>query len=601
MPGSRNFPGPLLPSRGFIKPVLACVDPLHGLSRGLVSCMPLGESGLYATDIVSLGNIGTFSAASTLSPSHHGGLSNLFVTATPHYVTFPKRVVVGTKFTVLAWVNLTNSGGGCAVAQIDSSQGNATFYLRAGATAGNSGFTSSGYKEVSTYSSLSTGIWHLVALRYDGTNLSYWVDSVQLTSVAQSGTPDASSNGNLAIGRLGASTNGPFPGYIDGVRIYNRALSNDEMRLLYNEPYAGLRTYRSGVTGAAATLYTLAAAVGTFVLTGQASLLLRSTVLQAGQGTFTLTGRAAILGRLITILAGVGTFTLTGRAANLLWNRSLPAAQGTFTLTGRAAGLLKNTILPAAQGTFTLTGRAAGLFKNFVVSAAQGTFALTGKAANLLRNRVVSAAQGTFTLTGKPANLLYSRVLAAAQGAYNLAGQSVTLTYNSLSATYTLIAAAGAYVLTGVANRLLYARIMPAAQGTFTLTGRAAGLFKNRVLTAVAGAYNLTGQNAGLLASRILSAAQGTFTLTGRAAGLLRNRFLSAASGTFTLTGRAASFARTYVMSAVAGAYSLAGQIVNLVVINAHFGSSPQFIYRPLSRLKSFTAKVRSRKFTPEG
>jgi hypothetical protein len=82
---------------------------------------------------------------------------------------------------------------------------------------------------------VNTGIWYHLAGTYDGTQMKFFVDGNFISSTPASGSLAVNSN-NLYIGRaaLGFETGYFFDGAIDDVRIYNCALSADEIQQLYN-------------------------------------------------------------------------------------------------------------------------------------------------------------------------------------------------------------------------------------------------------------------------------------------------------------------------------------------------------------------------------
>lgn len=80
------------------------------------------------------------------------------------------------------------------------------------------------------------GVWHFVALTYDGLSNSLYIDGVKRASqqfATDEGISYQTGGGALAIGRDGDYPDGYFTGEIDDVRIYNRALSDTEMLNLY--------------------------------------------------------------------------------------------------------------------------------------------------------------------------------------------------------------------------------------------------------------------------------------------------------------------------------------------------------------------------------
>ncbi|NTW27223.1 MAG: hypothetical protein HGA36_02795 [Candidatus Moranbacteria bacterium] len=83
--------------------------------------------------------------------------------------------------------------------------------------------------------------WHHLVGRYDGQNVSIWVDGVQ-ENIANVGAFNLSSN-NRSV-ELGGNCNGypfRFNGDLDDVQIYNRALSAQEIGQLYKAGQVGIR------------------------------------------------------------------------------------------------------------------------------------------------------------------------------------------------------------------------------------------------------------------------------------------------------------------------------------------------------------------------
>ena len=85
--------------------------------------------------------------------------------------------------------------------------------------------------------SIATGSWYHVACTYDGSNICVYINGVKNTTCAsQTGTVRASTSA-LLIGEYDTVGNREWDGYIDEVRIYNRSLSDTEVKAMY---YAGL-------------------------------------------------------------------------------------------------------------------------------------------------------------------------------------------------------------------------------------------------------------------------------------------------------------------------------------------------------------------------
>lgn len=164
-----------------------------------------------------------------------------------------------------------------------------------------------------------------------------------------------------------------------------------------------------------------------------------SLALAAAAGTFALTGTAIALLMSRRLVASGGSFTLSGQTAALLVGRAIAAGAGAFALTGSDAGLN----LPAAKtivagpGSFAVTGTSAALLQARKVAASAGSFAVSGVAATLKAAKRAVAAAGSFALTGTDASVKLARKVVAAAGSFALTGTAVTLTKSSpLTFTY---------------------------------------------------------------------------------------------------------------------------------------------------------------------
>jgi len=352
----------------------------------------------------------------------------------------------------------------------------------------------------------------------------------------------------------------------------------------------------------------LIAGQGSFTITGQATSLLASRLLDGDQGSFTLSGQVTGLFASRLVEADQGSFTLSGQAVGFQLTKYLGADQGAFTLAGQVTGFQLTKYLGAGQGSFTLTGFATGLAKTFSMVAGSGSFTFTGSPSNLLLARILEAGQGSFTLTGFAAGIAKTFTLAADQGSFTLTGYDAGLTrtrvllasQGSFTLTgydaglqkigaYELIAEVGSFTLSGQAVGLLATRSLAAGQGSFTLSGQVTGFTFVRTLAAGQGTFTLAGQDTGLFVTRSLAAGQGSFTLTGSAAGLTKigsyalmaayhafaiagqdaglywDRLLTAGLGTFTLTGQAMNFSRSYRLVAGQGSFTLTGIDASLI------------------------------------
>lgn len=76
------------------------------------------------------------------------------------------------------------------------------------------------------------GLWHHAALVTDGDVASLYIDGQFANSVATSNGMNVKSHENVSIGQAGGSSY--LNGMVDEVMIFDRALSADEVKLIYD-------------------------------------------------------------------------------------------------------------------------------------------------------------------------------------------------------------------------------------------------------------------------------------------------------------------------------------------------------------------------------
>lgn len=86
---------------------------------------------------------------------------------------------------------------------------------------------------VSSAGAYNDGVWHHVAGTWDGSNLRLYVDGALIAGPSAQTVNAVSNVNNFNIARDSANDNAYFPGTIDDVRVYNRALSALEVKQLY--------------------------------------------------------------------------------------------------------------------------------------------------------------------------------------------------------------------------------------------------------------------------------------------------------------------------------------------------------------------------------
>ena len=213
------------------------------LNKGLVLHTNLDSESYNSTtkrftDKSAWANHGTSANAASLTTDHKGQINRaMMFNGSSDFINCGNNASLGitNAITISAWVYPTsvsvsqyilgkgaNAGAGYEIEM--HSNGNITFNIR---KADNSTYVKTDVYNVSSL----INTWFNVVGTYDGTTLRLYINATQQKTGSYVGTIYPSIN-NTDIGRR--SIGGNFNGSIDEVRIYNRALSQNEITLLYN-------------------------------------------------------------------------------------------------------------------------------------------------------------------------------------------------------------------------------------------------------------------------------------------------------------------------------------------------------------------------------
>jgi PKD repeat protein len=212
-------------------------------SNGLVAAYGFEDAnGTTVTDASGNGNNGTINGAVSISTGHSG--KALKFNGSSNWVTVndSASLDLATGMTLEAWVYpLSQSNGGNTVILKEASRAEVyALYSEEDVNLPVSYINNGSYRGVTGPNRLPANTWtHLVAT-YDGSYQRLYVNGVQVAQKAQSGQIQQSS-GVLRIG--GNSVWGEyFNGYIDEVRIYNRALTATEVTTNMEAPVSAAST-----------------------------------------------------------------------------------------------------------------------------------------------------------------------------------------------------------------------------------------------------------------------------------------------------------------------------------------------------------------------
>jgi hypothetical protein len=210
--------------------------PATAQGGGLVAAYGFDEgSGSTVGDVSGQGNHGSISGATWTTSGRYGPALVFDGTNDVVVVADSTSLDLTNGMTLSAWVYPTSSlSGWKAILQKETD----AWFLNAntGGDRAGTGGTLNGVccTVLQGPSALAVNRWTHVAATYDGTTLRLYLDATQVASQARSGNLQV----NAAPLRIGGNTYGSefFPGRIDEVRIYNRALSAAEIQADMNAP-----------------------------------------------------------------------------------------------------------------------------------------------------------------------------------------------------------------------------------------------------------------------------------------------------------------------------------------------------------------------------
>jgi hypothetical protein len=211
---------------------------------GLVGWWKFDEtSGTSAADSSGRGNTGTIAGAPTwtVGGKINGALS--FNAADPDQVsTLTKYYFDGGSFTYAAWVNTTQQVSQVRImGSMAASDGYVWLNESEGTTTGFSielnTMTPADYQLRSSNVNISDGLWHHVALVVDRTanTISVYVDGAVKSNTSHTFVGNFGISGDQMTHHIGyQNASLAYTGLIDDARVYNRALSANEIAALYN-------------------------------------------------------------------------------------------------------------------------------------------------------------------------------------------------------------------------------------------------------------------------------------------------------------------------------------------------------------------------------
>jgi hypothetical protein len=219
---------------------------------GLIAAYAFDEgSGRTPVDSSPLGNRGTLMGGASWAPGRYGSALATNDTGFAEAVDL-QALTPGTSATFEAWVYLTRPPDGLVSIINKWSQSADDEFLFGVAlnrrphfawkTTGATSWGNTSYNETTAGAGqVPVGAWTHVALVREGSTLTFYINGdVVATATVMDTNPFRDGRNTLRIGGQGRGAVSPyFPGFVDDVRIYNRALSQTEVQRDMNTPIGG--------------------------------------------------------------------------------------------------------------------------------------------------------------------------------------------------------------------------------------------------------------------------------------------------------------------------------------------------------------------------
>lgn len=197
-------------------------------------------SGTTLNDVSGNGLSGQVSGASWSTAGKNGGALSFDGVNDWVTVADANKLDLTTGMTMEAWVKPTTLPTGWKSVILKERTGDHVYALHVNTgvnrPAGEINRTS-GFADVRGKAKVATGAWTHLTTTYDGTTLKMFVNGVQVSSKAASGSI-ITSTGALRFGGNGVWNDEFFNGLIDDIRIYNVALTQSEIQSDMNTPVA---------------------------------------------------------------------------------------------------------------------------------------------------------------------------------------------------------------------------------------------------------------------------------------------------------------------------------------------------------------------------
>lgn len=229
------------------------LPPAITIPGGLILYYPFDNvttSGATTSDLSGNNNNGTLIGSPTTGVTGEIGQAFTFNGSTQYVEATTSSLITAAPLTICFWANLASTTNGLGVGIFNANATNAwdTWFVETSGSPSTVWDSVTGANTVFTKSSgatAHTGQWDFICGVFTSSALRQcFVNNTGDTADTTSMTPTITNGPRVDVGVAHAGINAPstfFPGSIDDVRIYNRALSSAERTAIYNAGLAGSR------------------------------------------------------------------------------------------------------------------------------------------------------------------------------------------------------------------------------------------------------------------------------------------------------------------------------------------------------------------------
>lgn len=315
----------------------------------------------------------------------------------------------------------------------------------------------------------------------------------------------------------------------------------------------------------AAVAYTLAAAAGSYAVTGTDATLKAGYALQVDSGNIAVTGTAVTLNKGFTLSGGSGSYVVTGTDGNFAV--TLSTDSGAYDWTGSATTLTYNSLsadlavnhdwqreYPRAFQRSLYGKRGFNFVNEYATTATSGSYTVVGTDAGFATTQV-----GQWINQRDAKKRAWPRPFAPSPWGH-FTNQRSTNRLSYATQSYALISSNGSYTVTGTAASLLEGHILSATAGAVDWNVFAVNLNRGRTLVSDVGSFVFTSPSANF--TIVMPATSGSWVWTGSSSAGATQHFITASDGSYVITGTNAALISS--KAAFPGSYTWTGSIATL-------------------------------------